>query len=456
MRILRVALAGLAALVGLSVAALTVFLFVAPPDLLRVATGYSAKIVCSNHFLAGRDPTAIMAVDVQAPGHPLLKLVSIGVDDRARVVTARMLGLFATAIAVYRPGLGCASVPDGNIEAALTIGVADGPVPVAGSGIWPEADGIEPVTGPVLADILDNPALVGPGMRAVVVVKDGRMIAESYGSGFDADTPLLGWSMAKTVNALLLGRVMGEGRIDIDETGLFPQWQGDQRAAISVRDLLGMESGLGFNEEYGDVSDVNRMLFLSADMPAFAASLPALERPQTLFSYSSGTANLLSRLWMDRLGDPAMALNYPRRALFEPLGMSSAVMEADARGTLVGSSYVYATARDWARLGQFVLQDGVWNGERLVPAELMAMMRTSNGLPGFYSQAQSWLAGPHESEGEPAVGLPSDTVWLQGHDGQTIAVIPSSGLVVVRLGLTPWKLDYWPEHLVKAIVDAVD
>ncbi len=453
MRTVRVVLAWAAALVVVAVVGLAAFLFVAPPDLLRVATGYSAKMVCSNRFIAGRDPAEVMAVDVQAPGHPLLRLVHIGVDEREQLVTARLLGMFATGVAVYRPGLGCASVPDGDVAAARQVQVALPPAPVSdAAGAWPAGDGVEPVTGQALADILDNKQLVGPQMRAVVVIKNGQLVAEAYGPSIDATTPLLGWSMAKTVNALLLGRAMAEGRIGLDDTGLFPNWQ-DERRDISVRDLLGMASGLGFNEDYGDVSDVNRMLFLTPDMPAFASSLPAIAAPGTAFAYSSGTANLLTRLWMDRVGEGALA--YPREKLFEPLGMGSAVMEADARGTLVGSSYVYATGRDWARLGQFVLQDGVWQGERLVPAELMAMMRTGNGLPGGYSQAQTWLAGPHESEGEPMVGLPGDTIWLQGHDGQTIAVIPSAGLVVVRLGLTPWKLDYWPERLVQAIVEAI-
>lgn len=456
LRILRVGLAWVAGLLVVAVAGLAAFLVVAPPDLLRVATGYSAKIVCSNRFIAGRDAAQVMALDVQAPGHPLLKLVNVSVDETQRVVTARLLGLFATGMAVYRPGLGCASVPDGDIAAARQVALSDVPAPVAGSGIWPEGDSVEPATGPMLADILDNPALVGPQMRAVVVIKDGHLVAEAYGPGFAATTPQLGWSMAKTVNALLVGRLLQEGRIGLDEIGLFPGWAGDARKDISIRDLLGMESGLAFNEDYGDVSDVNRMLFLTPDMPGFVASLPAAAPPQTVFSYSSGTAVLLTRLWMDRLGDPQAALAYPRTALFEPLGMSSAIIEADARGTLVGSSYLYATPRDWARVGQFVLQDGIWNGERLVPEELMAMLRSSNGLPGWYSQGQTWLAGPHESEGEPMVGLPEDTLWFQGHDGQSMAVIPSRGLVVLRLGLTPWKLDYWPERLVQSIVEAMD
>ena len=169
------------------------------------------------------------------------------------------------------------------------------------------------------------------------------------------------------------------------------------------------------------------------------------------FNYSSGTGTMLSRIWMDRIGDPAAALAYPRTSLFEPLGMTSAEMEADEHGTLVGSSYMYATARDWARLGLFLLQDGTWNGTRLLPEGFVARMNTSNGLPGHYSEMQSWLDA---NDDDTAAGVPADAWWLVGHDGQSIAIVPSEDLVVVRLGLTPSKLGYGPEKLVKALADA--
>jgi CubicO group peptidase (beta-lactamase class C family) len=205
-----------------------------------------------------------------------------------------------------------------------------------------------------------------------------------------------------------------------------------------------MASGLTFNEDYGDVSDVNRMLFLEPDMARFGASQPLATKPGTAFNYSSGTGTMLARIWMDRVGADAAA--YPRTALFGPLGIDSAVLEPDEAGTFVGSSYMYATARDWARLGQFVLQDGVWNGQRLLPEGFVKLMQTSNGLPGGYSQMQTWL--------EPDYGLPPDSFWFEGHDGQFVAVVPSAQLVVVRMGLTPSDLNYSPAALVKAVLAA--
>jgi CubicO group peptidase (beta-lactamase class C family) len=428
------------------------YLLVAPPELLRVATGYAAKIVCSNAFIAGRDADDVLALDVQAPGHWLLKYVGVSVDVSAGTATAKLLGAFAPSIAIHRSGLGCASVPDGDVSEALKVQLAKVPPPATPRvGLWPAGDEVVPVVSDRLKAVLADPALTGPGMRAVVVVEGGAIAGEAYAEGFGPQTPLLGWSMTKTVNAALVGTLVKAGKLDFDEAGLVPAWT-DARKDIRLRDLLGMESGLSFNEDYGDVSDVNRMLFLEPDMAAFAAAQPEAAVPETAFNYSSGTGTLLSRVWMDRLGNKAAALAYPRTALFEPLGMTSAEMEADEAGTLVGSSYMYATARDWARFGLFLAQDGSWTGTPMLPPGWVAAMQASNGLPGGYSQMQTWLNGPNDDD--MADGVPEDAYWLIGHDGQTIAIIPSEDMIVVRLGLTPSKLGYHPERLVKAAIDA--
>ena len=155
-------------------------------------------------------------------------------------------------------------------------------------------------------------------------------------------------------------------------------------------------------------------------------------------------------------------MSYPKRALFDPIGMASAVLEPDAHGTFVGSSYLYATARDWARFGQFLLQDGVWNGQEILPPGFVAWMREeAPASKGQYGKGQVWLYGP---EGDTPVGqdpdvgfdLPDDTYWLEGHDGQSVAIIPSKKLVVVRMGLTPFNLAYKPQGLVSALAKAVE
>lgn len=436
-----------------AVLALGAWLWVSPPELLRVADGYSAKTVCSNVFIAERDAGEVLSIDVQAPGNPVLKLVRLSVDTTGDTVTASMLGLFAPMTAIYRPGLGCALVPDGDLQAARQIQLASPDKPDPPPGIWPAGNSVDP-PDPAVQAVLADPALTGPGMRAVVVIKDGKLVGEAYGDGFNAESPLLGWSMTKTVNAVLVGMAMADGKLASDDTSIFPGWRNDPRKDITPADLLGMTSGLAFNEDYGDVTDVTRMLFLEPDMTAFAAGQPLVAAPRTKFNYSSGTAVMLSKLWMQRVGGGSPALRYPRERLFGPLGMTSAVFEADASGTYVGSSYLYATARDWARFGQFLLQDGIWNGQQLVPAGFIGNMQTSNGLPGAYSQAQTWMDGPRGAYWSE-IGLPF-AFWLEGHDGQSIAVIPSKKMVVVRLGLTPWDEDhpYGPEDMIKAILGA--
>jgi CubicO group peptidase (beta-lactamase class C family) len=264
------------------------------------------------------------------------------------------------------------------------------------------------------------------------------------------------------VTAAIIGTLVKEGRIEVERARLFEAWAGDGRGAIKTSDLMAMSSGLEFNEDYGDVTDVTRMLYLEPDMAAFAAAKPLAGEVGKVFSYSSGTTVMLSRLWQDAVGDPNEALAWPHEALFGPLGMTSAVMETDARGTFVGSSYMYATARDWARFGQFLLQDGIWNGVELLPPGFAAWMREpAPASNGEYGRGQVWLHGPvaGTSEGQdPDAGfdLTADAFWLLGHDGQSIAVTPSKRLVVVRLGLTPSKLGYKPQRMLEALAKAIE
>jgi CubicO group peptidase (beta-lactamase class C family) len=448
----------LAGLVALTVVAAAVWLAAFPPDLLRVGAGYAAKIVCSNVFIAGRDPEEVLAVDVQAPGNPLLKFFDVDIDRKAGTVKASFLGAFAGNEAVARPGLGCALVPDGNVAAARKVATTEPPQPKVSADLWPDGERVLPSQDPAIAKLLDDSGLTGPGMRAVVVVMDGRIVGERYGEGFAADTPLIGWSMSKTVNVAILGTVLGAGKLSLGRKNLFPEWAGDERRNISVADLMAMESGLAFNEDYGTVSDVTRMLYLEPNMAKFAASKPLVAAIGTKFSYSTGTSVMLARLWQDAVGDEAVSLGYPRHALFDPLGMKSAVLEADESGTLTGASYLYATAHDWARFGQFLLQDGVWNGKRILPEGFVAMMHepaaASNGV---YGKGEVWLEGPEDKKGDGvARGIPEGTYWLQGHDGQTVAIVPSKRMVVVRMGLTPAWLDYRPQKLVAALAKAVE
>jgi len=429
-------------------------LWLKPPDLLRVGANYSAKIVCSNVFLAGRDPDEVLRADVQAPGVGLLRLMRVSVDRERRVVRAGLLGFIGDGLAVERTGQGCAAVPDGNLAFARRVGTGSGPgeltpspVAPAGAADWPEGNAV--ATDPALDRLLADDTLAGPGIRAIVVVNHGRIVAERYGAGFSAATPLLGWSMTKSVVAGLVGVLVKEGRLALDQPAGWPR--------IRIANLLAMSSGLRFNEAYGTVSDVTRMLYLEPDMAGFARGQPLAHPAGEFWSYSSGTANILSRIAQDAAG--RQGAEYPAEKLFKPLGMTSATMETDEYGTLVGSSYMYATARDWARYGQFLLQDGVWRGQELLPRGYVAMMASPVAASGGqYGHGLVWLWGSDATapgqDPDLAFGIPAGTFWMEGHDGQSTAIIPSRELVIVRLGLTPARDRYTPQPLVKAVLEA--
>jgi CubicO group peptidase (beta-lactamase class C family) len=449
MKIIRIVLGSL---IGL-VLVIVLVLWVKPPALLRIGSNYTAKIVCSNVFLAGRDPDEVLRDDVQAPGISILRYMKVSVDREAHVVRAGFFGFIGDGVAVARPGVGCTVVPDGNVNFAKAVAPsssaatpkAEGPSQSAQPAqAWPEGETATENTQ--IEKIIADDKLAGPGMRAVVVIDHGHLVAERYGAGFSPKTPLLGWSMSKTVMAGVIGMLVKDGKLTLDQTGFWPV--GDPRATIRIADLLAMSSGLHFNESYGAVSDVTSMLYLQSDMAAFAHDQP-LEHPVgEAWSYSSGTAVLLSRIMQDAAG-PNSA-DFISQRLFQPLGMNSATMEADEHGTLVGSSYMYANAHDWARYGQFLLQGGVWKDQRMLPEGYVAMMATPvKASGGEYGMGQTWLFTANE-----AVGIPPDTFYLSGHDGQTVAVIRSRQLVIVRMGLTPNTTGYSPQPLLKAILSA--
>ncbi len=269
--------------------------------------------------------------------------------------------------------------------------------------------------------------------RAIVVVHRGRIVAERYADGFGAHTRMAGWSMAKSVTSAWIGALTQERVFAIDEPIALSAWRdaNDSRQRLSFRHLLQMASGLEFSEIYSSpFSDVNRMLFFSPSTSAYvAAKLPVAE-PGAVFNYSSGTTNLLSLAVRERLaGDYESS---PYRLIFNRIGMDTAIVEADASGTYVGSSYLYASARDWARFGLLYLRDGVWNDQRVLPPRWVAFSVQPSAANRNYG-AHCWL---HEPAEKAARTVPLDLYQATGHAGQRVSIIPSHDLVVVRLGMT--------------------
>ncbi len=437
----------LATIAPLAILALSGWLAFIRPEILPLASAYAAKAVCSNVFLAKRDRDAVIRTDVRVAEGGITNLLAIDVDTASRRVDAAVLGLFATRHAAYAEGRGCTLVAKDEAPPPATTQ----PLPPAPDALWPAGEAVHLSTNRRLQAALHDAALQGPGMRAIVVVHDGRIIGETYGEGFTAATPLLGWSMTKTVNAALVGLAIREGRLALDQKNLFPQWAADARAEISIADLMAMSSGLQFNEDHGLINDAARMEFLVRDAAAFARDRALVAPPGSKFHYGSGSAVLLARIWQNAVG--AAAQSFPRERLFTPLGMTSAVLEADPSGTFLGEAFLYATAHDWARFGEFLRLGGAWNGQQRLPPGFVDDMRSpaptsDDGHGPVYGRGQVWLA---KGQG---FDLPDDTFMLEGHLRQVIAIIPSRKLVILRMGLTREDIGYSTAKLLSTIAAA--
>ncbi len=386
-----------------------------------VACSYKAKALTSALFVSELDLDPENAPEISAEAYYLMRFFPARVDREKKSVTVSFHG-FQPRTAAYRPGFG----------ATLT----DVPLPDAGLVIPERGKELpENLLEPVLARAFEKTGHSRRRTRAIVVLKDGAVVAERYAPGFTALTRLNGWSMTKSVMGALIGTLVKDGKLALGDTGLLPQWSGDGRAGISLEDLLRMRSGLAFSEVYSDpLSDVTRMLYDGYDAAGFAASRPLEHPPGTVWKYASGTTNILSLIARHAVGEAGYP-SWPRRALFDPLGMTSAILEPDASGTFVGSSYLFATARDWARFGQLHVE----GGRDLLPQDWVrfATTPTPQSPNGKYG-AHWWLKLSKELGGESAraATIPADAFHALGHEGQCVTVIPSRRLVVVRLGLS--------------------
>lgn len=408
--------------------------FTAP--MAAVATGYYAKIACSEIFVAGRNADAVLAADFGGIS-PAFDLVSAQIDDKRRAVKATLFGVFGS-MAIYRDDYGCTLVRGGAPVALPALPpVTEKPLPEAkaGDGARDDVDyaAIEAAFDAAFAD--DAAAT-----RALLVVKDGAVVAERYADGFDAQTPFLSWSMAKSVTATMVGAAVEQGLVHLEDPAPVAEWRKDpKRAAITWNDLLQMQSGLAFDETYSDpASDVSRMLFRARDAGLVAARSRLAHAPGSFWSYSSGTSNLIQRTLRDTLEANDVGYHaFARNEIFEPVGAASVVIEPDASGTFIGSSYVYATTRDWARLGLLYLNDGVVDGVRLLPEGWSRYVAEPAAHSDAAYGAQFWLNLPGAGERAPFVpGVPEDAYLMAGHEGQYVLIVPDRRLVIVRTGMT--------------------
>jgi len=410
---LRRWLVGLTLLIVLLFAA---FLWLRP--LLKIGAGYAAKHACSCHFLQKRS-----LVDIKENDLNFSVLGWVTLEAGENEVRSSFLGLVPRR-AQYREGVGCTLINDAA-QPVAAVGSSAGAGQVAGARV------VNPAALSAALDYAMAPQ-PGGGTRGIVVLKDGKIIAEEYAPGFDQNTPLLGWSMTKTLTGMALGAAFNATlppaaapAAFVEQNNLFPEvWTDSARQQITLADLLHMNSGLAWNEAYGSLSDATIMLHEHADMADYAYQAPAILPHGTVWNYSSGTTNILAEL-IERATPEATTHEFMHQLLHNVA--PSLLIEPSQAGLPVGSSYGWATARDWARLGQFMLQDGVWNGDTLLPPGWVDWMRQpAAGSDATYG-GQLWLPGPDMPD------LPSDAYMMRGFQDQRVFIIPSEGLVIARL-----------------------
>lgn len=407
-------------------------------SLLPIVTGYAAKNLASAVFVSGRNQTAVEALDLN---FSLIRFASNEVDTMNKKVTSRFL--WGKSVAIYREGFGCTLLREVAEDVLRSVKFPEMP-PLSynqDTTLWPLGNRIpDSTTGidlqqlqKVASDLIDMDAYGGHAFSFMVIHK-GIPVAERYNEDIDEKTRLLSWSMAKSFTSALAGIMVMDGKWDIHTPVDIPGWQNDNRRNITINNLLQMQSGLKYNEDYGNRSDVTVMLHCEADLARFAYIKQLEYEPGTFWYYSSGSTNIVNHLMRNTFGNDAEYYRFATTRLFNKIGMPDAVFEVDASGTQVGSSYIYATTRDYARFALLYLNDGVFNGERILPEAWVdysgSIVPNTRGAYG----AGFWLNANNEFDRAPA-----NMFYCKGHDGQRIFIMPDLELAVVILGYSPKK-----------------
>lgn len=430
---------------GLFVAALLAAVaLVYRPDLaIRVATGVVAHDICSKTFTSGFEPAAVMAETITRPGiRRIAWLLNENVNTAEKTVTASFAGVLDSR-AVYRNGLGCVIVRNSAGSKPIEIDVA-ALKRARGSASLPAMAPpavVEP-ENQKLAAALDNAFAEPPSpplrrTKAIIIVHAGKIIAERYAAGIGPNTPLLGFSLTKTVVNAMLGILVQQGRLKTSDPAPIAEWRdaADPRHAITIEHLMRMTSGLDLDETNSGFDASSRILYLDDDMATAAAKAKLIAAPGTRFFYSSPSTVLLGRVIREKLGGkPEHVLEFAWRELFNPLGMDNVTLEFDPTGNFMAGSYMFATARDWARLGLLYLGDGMVGDRRLLPEGWVD--DSARATLGLYYGAGLWTTRSDHPWARQWVkmGFPPDAFFGSGSLGQRIVVLPTQRLVIVRLG----------------------
>lgn len=429
------------------------FLWKRPDNALRIATASISDVMCSGVFVSGMQPERAFSESF-ADDNGLARLlphIRYAVDRANRRITVDWRRHFAS-VATFYPGYGCAQpweTPNAaTLDAARAVHSSAETLPLV--------DTTEPRLRDALARAFAEPAS-GPrrNVHAIVVLHDGQIVAEQYASGFTPDTPLLAYSVSKSVINALVGILVKQGRLDVHARAPVAAWNdpGDARHAITLDTLMRMTSGLALKEADTGFDPVSIMMFQMRDMAGYAAQARLTAEPGKTWDYSSGNTLIVSGVLRDAVGGGAAGMiRFAHRELFDPLGMHHVLLEFDGAQTLIGSTRLYASARDWARFGQLYLDDGVAKRERILPS----------GWNGYSSRptldapygAGFWTNAPAPGATQPQIaGLPADAYFASGMNGQRIVIVPSRRLVVVRFGSTVDPPRFDMKGLIRLVAD---
>ena len=417
---------------------------------LNIISGFAAKSMASNQFVAHRSSESVTMNDHNVP---MIKLAKTGAIKDGAVAT--VFGLMERK-AICNDGIGCILVDDDHEMESFDFhpirDIKKTFLPFPYGDLEPKDTIFENVDYKQLKNAVDGAFgnAEAQKTRTVLVAYKNHIIAEEYIKGFTKETPILGWSMTKSVLATLYGILEYNGELDVQQPAPIPSWQNDERKNITLNHLLRMQSGLAWEEDYTKISDVTRMLFLDEDMTVAQEDKEAIAQPTEIWNYSSGTTNLLSGILRDRFKTQQEYLDFPYTALVDKIGMHSMIIETDMKGNYVGSSYGWATTRDWAKFGLLYLNKGNWNGEQLFDASWVDYITTPTKLSAGTYGAHFWL----NAQGKYP-DVPKDLYSANGYQGQYVFIIPSKDLVVVRTGLAEYP-EFDVNTFLSEVIKAID
>ncbi len=413
---------------------------------LNIIAGYSAKSMNSSVFLAER-PVAF--TDSTDNNFSPINFGTDKVDKASKMSTSSVFGLL-TRKAIYREGLGSVLIDD-DFDTSLKIKTPKRTSPDNTTPFpFGNADQKDTIFSFVdyakLKTTVSNLFTNNTKTRAVVVIHKNQIIAEQYDTGFTKNSRILGWSMTKSIMSTVFGVMQHQGKINIQDKAPILEWQSDARKNITINDLLHMNSGLEWDENYNEISDVTKMLFLEKNMAKQQAKKEFIGKTNQAWNYSSGTSNLLSGIIRKKFNKHQDYLDYWYSDFIDKIGMNSMVIETDMSGNYVGSSYAWATPRDWAKFGLLYLNKGNWNGKQLFNEEWVHYITTpTNGSDGTYG-GHFWL----NAQGK-FPDVPKNMYYASGYQGQFVFVFPDQDLVVVRMGLAHIDINGFLKGVLKSI-----